>query len=111
MEGFNTGAVDYVVKPFQQEEVLARVNTHLMLRQLQNQLELTNHDLEERVDQRTEELSDALEEVRKLKKTLEQENHYRSRRSAISTKSWGITPRWFRSFSKLNWSPRPIPLS
>ncbi len=31
--GFNSGAVDYVSKPFQKEEVLARVSTHLKLRE------------------------------------------------------------------------------
>ncbi|NEQ22968.1 MAG: response regulator, partial [Microcoleus sp. SIO2G3] len=34
VKGFNLGAVDYVTKPFQQEEVLARVQTHVNLRHL-----------------------------------------------------------------------------
>ena len=38
------GAVDYVSKPFQQEEVLARIKTHLRLRQLQ--VELVSHNLQ-----------------------------------------------------------------
>jgi class 3 adenylate cyclase len=33
VEGFRSGAVDYVSKPFQKEEVIARVDTHLRLRQ------------------------------------------------------------------------------
>lgn len=33
IQGFQAGAVDYVSKPFQKEEVLARVGTHLRLRQ------------------------------------------------------------------------------
>jgi adenylate cyclase len=33
VEGFRSGAVDYVSKPFQREEVVARVGTHLRLRQ------------------------------------------------------------------------------
>ncbi|MBU0935820.1 MAG: response regulator [Spirochaetes bacterium] len=33
VQGFTSGAVDYVSKPFQKEEVLARVGTHLRLRQ------------------------------------------------------------------------------
>jgi len=39
LKGFQAGAVDYVTKPLQQEEVLARVNTHLSLRRMQQQLE------------------------------------------------------------------------
>ena len=37
--GFSVGAVDYVTKPIQHEEVLARVTTHLKLRRLQQHLE------------------------------------------------------------------------
>ena len=39
LKGFEAGAVDYVTKPLQQEEVLARVNTHLTLRRMQQELE------------------------------------------------------------------------
>ncbi len=35
VKGFELGAVDYVTKPFQQEEVLARIKTHLTIRKLQ----------------------------------------------------------------------------
>jgi len=36
VKGFELGAVDYITKPFQQEEVLARVNAHLGLQQLKD---------------------------------------------------------------------------
>jgi len=39
VKGFSLGAVDYITKPIQHEEVLARVTTHLKLRKLQQQLE------------------------------------------------------------------------
>ena len=39
VKGFEAGAVDYVTKPLNQEEVRARVNTHLTLRRMQHQLE------------------------------------------------------------------------
>lgn len=39
IQAFNEGAVDYVTKPFQVEEVIARVTTHLTLRNLQKVLE------------------------------------------------------------------------
>jgi serine phosphatase RsbU (regulator of sigma subunit) len=38
--------VDYITKPFQLEEVLARVETHLTLRDLQRQLQRANHRFE-----------------------------------------------------------------
>jgi len=44
--GFEVGGVDYVTKPFQVEELLARVKTHLALRQLQQQLEAQKRQLE-----------------------------------------------------------------
>lgn len=43
VEAFRVGAVDYVSKPFQEKEVLARVKTHLHLRRLQ--VELVSHNL------------------------------------------------------------------
>ena len=39
IKGFKLGAVDYITKPFQQEEVLARVNVQLELRNLNRQLQ------------------------------------------------------------------------
>jgi signal transduction histidine kinase len=38
VKAFTVGGVDYVTKPFQEEEVLARVKTHLMLQNQQKQL-------------------------------------------------------------------------
>ena len=38
VKGFTVGGVDYITKPFQLEEVLARVQTHLALRNLQKSL-------------------------------------------------------------------------
>lgn len=75
--GFAAGGVDYITKPFQIEEVLARVATHLALRSAQKRLaeqnvqlqqevamrqraeadlQTANNALEERVAQRTAEL-------------------------------------------------------
>jgi light-regulated signal transduction histidine kinase (bacteriophytochrome) len=52
LKGFQAGGVDYITKPFQAEEVLARVRIHLQLR------ELTEH-LEQKVAERTEALHGA----------------------------------------------------
>jgi signal transduction histidine kinase len=43
VEGFNAGGVDYVLKPFRQKEVVARIHTHLQVRLLfAHQLTLLN---------------------------------------------------------------------
>ena len=76
MRGFEVGAVDYVIKPFQHEEVLARVTTHLTLRRLQMELQEANARLEQRVAERTAALQQALEEVEQLKNRLQAENVY-----------------------------------
>ncbi len=46
IRGFELGAVDYITKPFQREEVLARVKTHLTIQHLQQSLQHKNTDLE-----------------------------------------------------------------
>jgi sigma-B regulation protein RsbU (phosphoserine phosphatase) len=47
VRGFDVGGVDYITKPFQFEEVLARVETHLSLRKLQKQLQEANKRFEQ----------------------------------------------------------------
>ena len=42
VRAFSVGGVDYITKPFQSEEVIARVENHLNLRRLQAQLEIAN---------------------------------------------------------------------
>jgi two-component system, sensor histidine kinase and response regulator len=59
VKAFSSGAVDYVSKPFQLEEVQARVETHLKLHDLQRALKLQNEHLEETVAARTHELAEA----------------------------------------------------
>ena len=47
VKAFTIGGVDYITKPFQLEEVLARVETHLTLRRLQKQLQDANKRFEQ----------------------------------------------------------------
>lgn len=47
IRGFEAGAVDYVTKPFQQEEVLARINAHLTIRIQKKELSELNRQLSE----------------------------------------------------------------
>ena len=66
VKGFRIGGVDYVSKPFQLDEVYARVQTHLKLRQLQRQLSEHNDRLELQVAQRTQDLVNAYQRVQEL---------------------------------------------
>jgi len=63
VKAFRSGAVDYIAKPFQFEEVHARVKTHLELYRLQQALGLQNEKLEETVASRTLELAEANERL------------------------------------------------
>lgn len=47
LKGFHAGGVDYITKPFQKEEVLARVSAHLNLRRSHVQLQSLNQQLQE----------------------------------------------------------------
>ena len=81
IKGFELGAVDYITKPFQQEEVLARVRLHLELRHLTKTLAVQNHDLkqwaetlEDKVAERTIELSNSLSKLETTQIELEAAN-------------------------------------
>ncbi len=97
VKGFDAGGVDYITKPFQPEEVLARVAAHLNIRNLQKNLSENNrrlqqeiakrkraqealqkaHDeLEARVEERTIELQNSYSEIQRLKDQLQAENIY-----------------------------------
>lgn len=52
VEGLRLGAVDYITKPLQYDEVLARVQTHLNIRQLTKQLQEQNAQLEQEIQER-----------------------------------------------------------
>ncbi|OAB63329.1 hybrid sensor histidine kinase/response regulator [Leptolyngbya valderiana BDU 20041] len=72
VKGLSLGAVDYITKPFQAEEVLARVKIQLKLYALTKQLEVQNQTLEERVSERTIELNRSLEELKQAQLQLVQ---------------------------------------
>ncbi|MDP0498558.1 MAG: hybrid sensor histidine kinase/response regulator [Verrucomicrobiota bacterium JB022] len=63
---FRVGGVDYITKPFELEEVEARVRTHLQLRETRRQLEAVNHELERLVSVRTEQLELANDRLKML---------------------------------------------
>jgi DNA-binding response OmpR family regulator len=62
VKGFEAGGVDYVTKPVEAKELLARLTTHLTLRRLQKSLEGRNAELQAK----NEQLQQALDQVKKL---------------------------------------------
>jgi DNA-binding response OmpR family regulator len=70
VQGFQAGGVDYVVKPFNREEVLARVQAHVQLHSLARALARRNRELEELAAQlrsRQAELEAALASIKTLR--------------------------------------------
>ncbi|MGB7412583.1 MAG: EAL domain-containing protein [Thermosynechococcaceae cyanobacterium] len=59
VKAFSAGGVDYVTKPFEVMEVLARIENHLQLRRAMAQVEHLNTKLEDRVLERTSQLQAA----------------------------------------------------
>jgi len=52
VQAFAIGGVDYITKPFQVKEVLARIETHLTLRRLQKSMEEKNLSLQQEIAER-----------------------------------------------------------
>ncbi len=59
VKGFQVGGVDYITKPFQFEEVLARVQNQLALHAAELEVQILNAELEARVKERTQQLEEA----------------------------------------------------
>ena len=66
VKGLDLGAVDYITKPFQAEEVIARVNTHLTIRRLQLNLVERNKEL----DKLNARMKRSLEAAAKVQRSL-----------------------------------------
>ncbi|MEG4048470.1 diguanylate cyclase domain-containing protein [Microcoleus sp. Pol17_C1] len=110
VRGLSLGAVDYIIKPFQKEEVLARIKTHLELRDLTKTIEVKNQhllqeigehtkaradlkqlnqELEIRVKERTAELSQTLQDLYRSQAQLEHNAFYDSL-TGLPNRDWLI---------------------
>jgi diguanylate cyclase (GGDEF)-like protein/PAS domain S-box-containing protein len=90
--GFNAGGVDYITKPMQIDEVVARIDTHLNMKTMQRQLQLQNiqlqrqqEELEQKVEQRTVELSDS---NRLLREEIEERKRVENTMKFIAQRGW-----------------------
>jgi len=86
VEGFRVGGVDYITKPFQEEEVLVRVQTHLKNHRLTQELTKKNKELEQEIAMRkqAEAARDIAEDARQ---TADEKLSLISQREA---ERWGI---------------------
>jgi diguanylate cyclase (GGDEF)-like protein len=76
VKAFSAGGIDYISKPFEMMEVLSRVENHLQIRAVRLKLKHLNAELEQKVTERTAELTAA-------KQALEQENVERQTAQAM----------------------------
>jgi signal transduction histidine kinase len=86
VEGIQAGADDYLIKPFSARELLARVSGRLEIARLQrdreSQLRLSQVELEQRVQERTQDLVNASQELRELSARILQAQDEERRRIA-----------------------------
>lgn len=57
IRGFKLGAVDFISKPFEHEEVSLRINTHLKIHRMQQELEIYNQKLQKLVKEQMEKIA------------------------------------------------------
>ena len=86
VEGFRIGGVDYITKPFQHEELLARVETHVKINRLTQELARKNRELENEIAKREQE-----EKARhQAEEALMKADEELSMISDIEASHWGI---------------------
>lgn len=84
VRAFSLGAADYITKPFQTEEVLARIENQLALQAAKAEIRRFNAELEQRVQQRTEELQQEVRERQRAEEALRQQAEQRQLVMAIA---------------------------
>jgi len=93
IEGFRAGGVDYIIKPFENEEVLLRVKTHLEINRLTQALAAKNRDLEQRTEALTLANQRLKQEIAKRQQAEEAQQKSDEQLSLISQQEvqrWGI---------------------
>lgn len=89
LTGFQVGGVDYITQPIEQEEVAARVRTHLILTRTRHKLQQQNQQLQQEIDRRQQierELTQSRQLLQQNNDNLEQAVAYRTAELATSNK-------------------------
>jgi DNA-binding NtrC family response regulator len=93
IEGFRAGGVDYITKPFYKEELLARVETHLKISHLTQELLKKNRELQEEMERR-EQAEKAQKQAEAERKqafdALQKADEHLSMISQLEAERWGI---------------------
>lgn len=71
--GFNSGAADYIIKPFTSEEVTARIRTYLLLNSAEKQLKASEIKLDQEIEERQRAETKAKEYKEQLEKCMQDE--------------------------------------
>lgn len=72
VKAFQAGGVDYISRPFQKAEVLARVQTHLELSKMRRQMETIVHERTKELENKTSELKEAIKVRQETENRLRQ---------------------------------------
>lgn len=89
LTGFKVGGVDYITQPIEQEEVAARVRTHLILTRTRHKLQQQNQKLQQEIDRRQQiehELTQSRQLLQQNNDSLEQAVAHRTAELATSNK-------------------------
>jgi diguanylate cyclase (GGDEF)-like protein/PAS domain S-box-containing protein len=108
VKAFAVGGVDYITKPFQVEEVLARINNQLTIQAAKAEIRQLNAELEERVKQRTIQLETAYHKLESTNQELQQEIKERLKASNLLRQSEERLESILNSLEDVVWSANTV---
>lgn len=97
LRAFQVGGVDYITKPFQLEEIVARVENQLSLQRAKAEILSLNAELEQRVNERTRELAQLYLHLQTS------EERFRTVANAAPVLIWMAEPDGQHSFVNQRW--------